>query len=263
MNRIEIEATLSRDRAGLLDRFAALSADDLTRDATPSEHDASTSWSAKDHLAHLIGIERSFNGMIRRSLDGDAEPVGFGTNPDGSSRSRDEVMAAVHRGNEEWVSERRSKSLSELVAEGEQARAETLALLAELSDEQLQQKLPGAPWADGTLGGVLSANAGHGRQHWSWLSKGLGISADETQETAEETTPETAAETTPAQTMAALFGGKSTSEQMALLAELERGGAALYRAFAQDEKDAAARDVLLAAAAREEENAEVLEARAP
>ena len=260
MNRIEIEATLSRDRAGLLDRFAGLSADDLTRDATPSEHDASTSWSAKDHLAHLIGIERSFNRMVRRSLDGDAEPVGFGTNPDGSSRSRDEVMTAVHRGNEEWVSERRSKSLSELVAEGEQARAETLALLAELSDEQLQQKLPGAPWADGTLGGVLSANAGHGRQHWSWLSKGLGVSAAKT---TAETTQETTQEATPAQTLTALFGGKSTAEQMALLAELERGGAALYRAFAQDEKDAAAREVLLAAAAREEENAEVLEARAP
>ena len=254
MNRIEIEAMLSRDRAGLLDRFAALSADDLTRDATPSEHDASTSWSAKDHLAHLIGIERSFNGMIRRSLEGDADPVGLRTNPDGSSRSRDDVMAAVHGANEEWVSERRSRSLSELVAEGEQARSETLALLAELSDEQLQQKLPGAPWADGTIGAVLSVNAGHGRQHWSWLSKGLGISADER--------PETAAETTPAQTLTALFGGKSTSEQMALLAELERGGAALYRAFAQDETDAAARDVLLAAAAREEENAEVLEARA-
>ena len=260
MNRIEIEAMLSRDRAGLLDRFAALSADDLTRDATPSEHDASTSWSAKDHLAHLIGIERSFNGMIRRSLDGDADPVGLRTNADGSSRSRDDVMAAVHGANEEWVSERRSRSLSELVAEGEQARSETLALLAELSDEQLQQKLPGAPWADGTIGAVLSVNAGHGRQHWSWLSKGLGVSAAKT---AAETTEETTVETTPAQTMAALFGGKSTSEQMALLAELERGGAALYRAFAQDEKDAAAREVLLAAAAREEENAEVLEARAP
>lgn len=255
MNRIEIEATLSRDRAGLLDRFAGLSVDDLTRDATPSEHDASTSWSAKDHLAHLIGIERSFNRMVRRSLDGDAEPLGPRANPDGSSRSRDQVMAAVHGSNEEWVSARRSKSLSELVAEGEQARAETLALLAELSDEQLQEKLPGAPWADGTLGGVLSANAGHGRQHWSWLSKGLGIS---TAETTAETTPET----TPAQTLTALFGGKSTSEQMALLAELERGGAALYRAFAQDEEDTAARDILLAAAAREEENAEVLEARA-
>ena len=65
----------------------------------------------------------------------------------------------------------------------------------------------------------------------------------------------------PAQeTLAALFEGKTTEEQKALLAQLERGGAALYRGFAANESDPAAREALLAAAAREEENAELLEA---
>ncbi len=38
-----------------------------------------------------------------------------------------------------------------------------------LSDVQLEEVLPGAPWADGTVGGVLAANADHGRMHWKWV----------------------------------------------------------------------------------------------
>ncbi len=60
-------------------------------------------------------------------------------------------------------------------------------------------------------------------------------------------------------TLAALFQGKTVAEQKALLAQLERAGAALYRAFAANEPDPAAREALVAAAAREEENAELLE----
>jgi hypothetical protein len=59
--------------------------------------------------------------------------------------------------------------------------------------------------------------------------------------------------------LAALFAGKTVEDQKALLAQLERGGAALYRAFAESESDSAAREALLAAAARGEENAELLE----
>ncbi len=61
------------------------------------------------------------------------------------------------------------------------------------------------------------------------------------------------------QTLAALFAGKTVEEQKALLARLERAGAALYRAWAAQEPDPAARTGLLAAADREEENARVLE----
>jgi uncharacterized protein (TIGR00369 family) len=61
------------------------------------------------------------------------------------------------------------------------------------------------------------------------------------------------------QQLASLFEGKSLAEQKTLLAQLERGGAALYRQFAADESDATAREALLVAARREEENAELLE----
>ncbi len=65
--------------------------------------------------------------------------------------------------------------------------------------------------------------------------------------------------TTAQETLAALFAGKSMEEQKALLAQLERGGAALYRSFAESESDPTAREALLDAARREEENAELLE----
>ena len=98
-------------------------------------------------------------------------------NPDGSTPSREEVMTRVHAMNEAWVDKHRLKSFSEVVALGEKIRGETLALLAELSDEQLAERLPGAPWADGTIGGVIAVNCDHARQHHGWVTRALGGSA--------------------------------------------------------------------------------------
>ena len=61
------------------------------------------------------------------------------------------------------------------------------------------------------------------------------------------------------ETLAAMFAGQSRDQQKELLARLERAGAATYRALADGEHDPAAKEALLAAARREEENAEVLE----
>ena len=63
------------------------------------------------------------------------------------------------------------KTFSEVVALTAAARGETLQLIAEVSDSQLEEILPTAPWADGTIGGVLGANADHGRRHWKWLEE--------------------------------------------------------------------------------------------
>jgi hypothetical protein len=173
MNRIEIEVKLNTDRAWLLQTYAALPAEELSRDATRSEHDASSFWTAKDHLAHLSGIEKNFNRMIRRHFSGDKNPVGLTTDDSGAPRSREAIMAGVHEMTESWVRMHRERSLSEVVALGQQVRAETLALLGELTDEQLAEKLPGAPWADGTVGGVLGVNGDHSRRHYQWAREGL------------------------------------------------------------------------------------------
>jgi uncharacterized protein (TIGR00369 family) len=66
-------------------------------------------------------------------------------------------------------------------------------------------------------------------------------------------------EAAPVEQLAALFQGKTPREQQALLAELERGGGAVYRALAAQESDAEAKRILLAAAEREDENAVAME----
>ena len=63
----------------------------------------------------------------------------------------------------------------------------------------------------------------------------------------------------PAEVMAKLFDGKNAAEQQALLATLERAGAGIYRAWAEKEEDPKRREALLAAARREDENAQTLE----
>lgn len=65
-------------------------------------------------------------------------------------------------------------------------------------------------------------------------------------------------EIAPEQMFAAAFEGKSEIETKRLLARLEQGGAAIYRAFAASERNTSAREALLAAADREEQNAGLL-----
>ena len=62
----------------------------------------------------------------------------------------------------------------------------------------------------------------------------------------------------PEQVMASLFAGLSRLEQMALLGRLESTGAGLYRAWAAQEHNRKAREALLKAATREEENGGLL-----
>jgi hypothetical protein len=158
---------LTKERDALVARYRAFSDDDLTRVCTDSEVDGEQPWCAKDHLAHLAMIERAFQGMIRRTVAGESSPVGFG------GGSRDEIIARVHRNNQDNVEAHRTDSLDTLLADLDAARNDSIALLGELSDEQLASPLPGAPWADGTIGGVLITNAYHEIQHIAWIDEGL------------------------------------------------------------------------------------------
>lgn len=60
-------------------------------------------------------------------------------------------MVMVHAMNETWVTEHHSWSLDEIVALGQKVRAETLALLAGLSDAQLNEIVPEAPFPERPL----------------------------------------------------------------------------------------------------------------
>ncbi len=170
--RAEIVAKLEKEAGRLVERCRSLSVDELTRPCTLSEVDGASPWSAKDHLAHLAMIERAFNGMIRRTIDGTSNPVGFDL-----SKGRDAAIARVHKGNQDNVDAHCDDDLETLLADIATARAETTELLGSLSDEQLALPVPGAPWNDGTIGGVLITNAYHQIQHWKWVEVGLGLVA--------------------------------------------------------------------------------------
>jgi DinB family protein len=173
MNRAEIEIKLNRERAAMLEAYLALPESDVSRGVTPSQHDSSVLWSAKDHLVHLAGVENHFGGMIRRHLEGDPSPVPLPKDKAGNLRPREEIMAYVHAMNDKWIAEHRGKSFDQVVALAQKVRSETLALLASLTDEQLQEKVSGAPWGDGTVGGILAIIAGHGQMHYNQVEKAL------------------------------------------------------------------------------------------
>src|SRR5688572_8293236 len=172
MNRLEIEVKLNRDRAWLLETLASMDQELVYRDATPSEHDPAKSWSIADHFIHTTLIEQNWNAMFRRHINGERGMQGW-RNEDGTPQSREEIMAGVHRWTEEWAEKHRGKSVDELVSLGLEVRADTLKLLSELTDEQIASVIPGTPWADSTVGGIMAANADHGRMHFKWAKDGL------------------------------------------------------------------------------------------
>lgn len=63
---------------------------------------------------------------------------------------------------------------------------------------------------------------------------------------------------TPEQVLASLFEGLSRIDQMSLLSRLEFSGGSIYRRWAGSESNIKAREALLAAAVREDDNANLL-----
>jgi hypothetical protein len=171
MNRVEVESTLNESRNWLLAHYSELSAEQLRRPLTKSEHDPNNLWNALDHFRHLALIETNFVQMIRRHLTGHQNPVGLLKDDTGVARTREQIMAGVHALTDRYQRDHDKDSFSTVVALTTQARSLTLQLLAEHSDEQLTEHLEGAPWADGTLSGVLATNADHARVHWKWVTE--------------------------------------------------------------------------------------------
>jgi hypothetical protein len=171
VRRVEIESRLNETRNWLLATYEGLTEQQLKAPLTESQHDAHEYWSALDHFAHLALVERDFVHMIRQQLAGARNPVGLLEDDRGEKRTREQIMVIVNERTEKFRRTHRHDSLSQVVALTAGARGETLALLAELSDAQLDETLEGAPWADGTIGGVIVTNADHAKQHWRWVKE--------------------------------------------------------------------------------------------
>jgi hypothetical protein len=172
VNRTEIEVKLNRGRADALEMVSAMSEAELRAPRTRSEHDPESWWSWADHFIHITLIEKNFNAMIRRHLEGQpgmdpamVDETGKALRPIG------DIMAYVHELTESWKVKQEGKPLDELVRIGSAIRSETLKLLSEIDDEKLQSKIPGAPWSDGTVGGIMAVHADHWTMHRKWAQE--------------------------------------------------------------------------------------------
>lgn len=171
--REEITAALAKHREALLARYRSFTPEELDRVCTQSEAPDGSPWRPKDHLAHLADIERAFQWMAKRAVAGHPDPTGF-SKIEGGERSA--VMAWIHNRNEKNAHAHQSDELEALLADLADARAGTLALLAATTDEQLALPAHGAPWDDGTVGGLLITPAHHDQQHLGWVEAGLRAS---------------------------------------------------------------------------------------
>ena len=77
--RDEITTALATQRERVERWFRSLPDDEMPRPLTASEVEGGAMWSPKDHLAHIVGTERYFQGAIRRALEGAEDPCGFYT----------------------------------------------------------------------------------------------------------------------------------------------------------------------------------------
>lgn len=166
-DRSQLLDTLADQRDELRRRYTAFADDVLVRPCTDSESSEEARWTPKDHLAHLLRVEKAFLAMAMRTASGETAPIRMG------GTTREEVLARVHRDNEEHIATLSDRNVDELLEVLDAARSETLAFIETLTDDQLDLPITGAPWGDGTIGGVLMANAGHERQHLAWVDEGL------------------------------------------------------------------------------------------
>lgn len=168
--RAEILDTLNTSQEHLFTLVRAWTPEELERACIANEVPGGAPWRPKDHVSHLALIERAFQRMIQRTLAGKSDPVGFSRT---GATNREEVVAWIHRQNQAYTEAHAADSREQILDDLAAARQESLILLEQLTDAQLALPVPGAPWADGTIGGLLITNARHSVQHLAWIEEGL------------------------------------------------------------------------------------------
>ncbi len=163
-----ILSTLAEQRAELEQTFRSFDPELLSTPCTESEDPGGSDWAPIDHLAHLLRIEHAFLAMAKLTIAGDESPIKI------AGSTWEERIAQVHRDNEAHLETLRPLEVESLLSALSDARGKTIDFITELSEDQLATAIPGAPWGDGTIGGVLMANAGHEHQHLEWVDAAIG-----------------------------------------------------------------------------------------
>lgn len=165
--RDEISVALATQRKAIEGWFGALSDEEMRRPVTASEVEGGEMWAPKDHLAHVLGSERFFQGAIRRALGGADDPLGFYTHL--GSDDRIALRAMLNQANEQSAQKYRQESAESIMGRLDETRRATLALLDTFDDARLAQAIPHSPFGDGTYGDLFMTIAHHGKMHIKWL----------------------------------------------------------------------------------------------
>lgn len=180
MKRMELEVTLSRERAWVLDAYSSLPPAVLDMPATVDQHDPSVWWTPKDHFAHHARVGLQVALMIRQAVFGD---VDVSTLTDGERfaiadpatmaglSTGEDIMVMAHRNTNAWWATLHDMTFDEVIAYGAKSHAGLLTLLASISDAQLEDTVVGL--TKSSISALLATYEGHGHEHFGYSIEGL------------------------------------------------------------------------------------------
>ncbi|HEY0753916.1 MAG TPA: DinB family protein [Ktedonobacteraceae bacterium] len=165
--RLEIQEALAAAQEKVMEYFEGLHPEALERPCTASGVPGAAPWRAKDHFAHMTLNEQSILALLQLTLTGGSLPGNM------STMSKEERLAYSNQRNQTYVDAHHDDSMEALRVHLFAARQETLALLEQFTDEQLEATVQTAFVANLSAGGLFLANARHAEQHIAWVEEGL------------------------------------------------------------------------------------------
>jgi hypothetical protein len=180
--RVEIVDTLAASQTEVLAFFHGLSPKDLERPCTASDVPGAAPWRAKDHLAHLVQNERNIQHLLRRFLAGEPRDAFLRSQyPEGmplpsilgdlTPEDEERLERAVASINQAVVSAHQNDTLETLTAEFLSARQDTLDLLGQFTDAQLEAMVP-TVLGDANASVIFAGRAGHATEHMTAIKDG-------------------------------------------------------------------------------------------
>jgi hypothetical protein len=186
--RAEILDTLATSQTQVLTFFQGLSPQDLERPATANEVPGAAPWRAKDHFAHLVQNERDIQHLLRRVLAGEPRDVllrsqypaevplpGILGDWDAlTPQEQERLELAVSNIRQTYLNAHQDDPLEMLAADFLAARQDTVDLLHQFTEEQLETKVP-TPNGDQAVGDFFAfqAGGGHAVEHITSIEEGL------------------------------------------------------------------------------------------
>lgn len=154
---------------GVVDEsFREIKTPDRQRPITNSQLPGGSTWSATDHLAHVVQSEWGFLAIGQRLVASDPDPVRLSRR----GNTPEERAAYVNRENQAQVQSRRGQGFEELLEELRNVRELRIQLIQELTDEQLAQLVSGSQRADLQWAELLGSTR-HAEAHLEIVQRAL------------------------------------------------------------------------------------------